>query len=326
MDKTWRRFLLIHLPLALVFLAFAAELAALALNDVPLRRHDLDRTLAFLDKGGMTAPVALVGDSVTQDVLKNYRVAPSDKVANLTTNQASGVVGAYFLLRRYLETNGPIRHLVIASTPEFFGYAPDRATSKVYLDSVFRRGDEIDWMARHLPNSGATSWEPAVFNLENRIGYPLLALLAPTVNTLPVGPETPQPGIKVEPPPIPASVLREIRGRGENNLSIVPSVVAALDGLCALAEENRFTIHILHAPVPETTLNIWRARKTLDDFHIRLGDAFPPSCQSVSMDDFFTMGSVPDYAMRNSDHLRRPGWTNRYALKLEAYLQPLTGN
>lgn len=247
MDKTWRRFVLIHLPLALAFLAFAAELTALALKDVPLRRHDLDRTLAFLDNGGMTAPIALVGDSVTQDVLKNYRVAPSGKVANLTTNQASGVVGAYFLLRRYLETNEPIRHLVIASTPEFFGYVPDRATAKVYLDSVFRQDDEIDWMTRHLPNSGAASREPAVFDLENRIGYPLLALFAPTATALPVGPKTPQPGLAVEPPPIPASVREEIRGRGEKNLSIVPSVIAALDGLCALAGEKGFTIHILHA-------------------------------------------------------------------------------
>ncbi|MDP7543946.1 MAG: hypothetical protein QF758_04985, partial [Alphaproteobacteria bacterium] len=66
----WRRFLLVHLPLALLGVALAAEGIATLLKDIPLRRHDLDKITIALEQGGQSADVLVFGDSVTQDVLK----------------------------------------------------------------------------------------------------------------------------------------------------------------------------------------------------------------------------------------------------------------
>ena len=103
MDTEWRKFISVSLPIVLIFIALLAEVFAYLLKDAPLRRHDLDRLVVALKEGkSINAPTILLGDSITQDVLKSYRIASTGEVANLTTNKASGVVGSMFLLKRYL--------------------------------------------------------------------------------------------------------------------------------------------------------------------------------------------------------------------------------
>ena len=74
---SWPRFLFVALPLALCALAAIAEAGAIALNGVSPRRNDFDRIVAALDSVKLDAPVVLAGDSVTQDVLKTHRIAPT---------------------------------------------------------------------------------------------------------------------------------------------------------------------------------------------------------------------------------------------------------
>ena len=140
MNTQWRKFISVTFPLVFIVVALLAEAISFFLKDIPLRRHDLDRLVVVLEEGkAINAPTVLLGDSITQDVLKNYRVAPIGEVANLTTNKASGVVGSMFLLGRYLEKNIPPKRVVFASTPEFFGYDPEGKAAEIYLTSVFNK-------------------------------------------------------------------------------------------------------------------------------------------------------------------------------------------
>ena len=147
MNTQWRKFISVTFPVTLICIALLVEVFSYLLKDVPLRRHDLDRLVVALQEGGaINSPTVLLGDSITQDVLKGYRVAPIGEVANLTTNKASGVVGSLFLLERYLEKNIPPKKIIVASTPEFFGYDPEGKAAEIYLTSVFNKAKERGWL------------------------------------------------------------------------------------------------------------------------------------------------------------------------------------
>lgn len=323
MSSLWRRFLLVHLPLALLGVAFVAEGLAALLKDVPLRRHDLDKIAVVLEKGGQSADVLMFGDSVTQDVLKTHSIAPPGRVANLTTNLASGVVGVMFLLRRYLEVNPPPRHLVLVASPEFLSYDPEGKTAEIYITSVFGEEDEVTWLSHHMPEVLGKTREPAVFNLEGRIGYPLLALMTPRPGKLPEGEVMPDPEMAPEESPISEAALWSVRGRIDKTLGPTPTVKAALGEICDLAKAHDFRVHVLRAPVPAEVLDGWRASGRLAGFETQMDSTLADSCPGTLFGNFGAQGELPTVAMREADHLRRPGWTNRYALVLKEFIASL---
>ncbi len=323
MSSLWRRFLLIHLPLALVGIALAAEGLAALLKDVPLRRHDLDKITVALEQGGLSADVLMFGDSVTQDVLKTYGIAPPGRVANLTTNLASGMVGVLLLAKRYLEVNPPPRHLVLVASPEFLSYDPKGLTAEIYITSVFRKEDELAWLSRHMPEALEKTREPAVFNLEGRIGYPLLALMTPRPGRLPEGEVVPDPDMAPEESSISETALRSVRSRIDKELGPTPTVKVALNEICGLAKAHDFQLHVLRAPIPVEVLDGWRASGTLAGFEAEINATLADSCAGIRFENFGAKGELPTVAMREADHLRRPGWTNRYALILKEFIASL---
>jgi hypothetical protein len=323
MFSVWRRFLLVHLPLALLGVALAAEGIAALLKDIPLRRHDLDKITVALEQGGQSADVLMFGDSVTQDVLKTYRIAPAGRVANLTTNLASGVVGVMFLLKRYLEINPPPQHFVLVASPEFLSYDPEGKTAEVYVTSVFREEGEVAWLSRHIPEVLEKTRELAVFNLEGKIGYPLLAVIAPRPDGIPEGEVLPAPDLAPEESPISEATLQSVRGRIGKELGLTPVVKVALGEICDLAKTHDFQVRVLRAPIPAEVIAGWRASGVLADFQNQMDSVLAASCQDTRFENFGAWGELPTTAMRESDHLRRPGWTNRYALVLREFIASL---
>ncbi len=319
----WRRFLLVHLPLALLGVALAAEGIATLLKDIPLRRHDLDKITIALEQGGQSADVLVFGDSVTQDVLKTYRIAPAGRVANLTTNLASGIVGVMFLLKRYLEINPPPRHLVLVASPEFLSYDPKGKTAEIYVASVFREEGEVAWLSRHMPEVLEKTRELAVFNLEGKIGYPLLAVMAPRPDGIPEGEVLPAPDLVPEGGGISEAALQSVRGRIGKKLGLTPVVKIALGEICGLAREHGFRAHVLRAPIPAEVLEGWRASGKLAEFENQMDSTLANSCAGARFGNFGAKGELPTVAMREADHLRRPGWANHYALMLKALIASL---
>ena len=323
MSSVWRRFLLVHFPLALIGIAFAAESLAWLLRDVPLRRHDLDKITVALEQGGQFADVLMFGDSVTQDVLKTYKIAPPGRVANLTTNMANGIVGVMFLLHRYLEVNPPPRYLVLVASPEFLSYDPEGLTAEIYVTSVFSREDEVAWLSRHMPEVLEKTMEPAIFNLEGRIAYPLLSLMMPRPDRLPEGEAEPDPDVASEESPISEAALQSVRSRISKELGPTSTVKTALGEICDLAKTHDFQVRVLRSPIPAEVIAGWRASGELADFQKQMDSVLAASCPDTRFENFGAWGELPTTAMRESDHLRRPGWTNRYALVLREFIASL---
>ena len=315
----WNRFLLLWLPAALLILGLMAELLARALDPVPLRRQDVDLLVVAIERMESKATIVLGGDSVTQDAAKTYRLGALGMVANLTTNQASGVIGLRLLLDRYLARHEAPYHLVIAATPEFLGYEPEGRAAKVYVSSVFRRPEEQTLLARFIPPE---SWRPAALAVQDRLWEPLVSLAAPEPRSWPGGEAEPDQTV-LEPAPAPAGVASQITGRAAKRLGLSPSTQDSLRAICSQALRHNFTLHLLWAPMPESLAVLRRERRDFDALEAALAPVLA-DCPRVERVDINTLASFPDHAFRDADHLRRPGWTARYAFLLKEYLARFT--
>jgi len=325
-DIQWRKFISVTFPVTLILIALLAEVFSYLLKDVPLRRHDLDRLVIALQEGrAINAPTVLLGDSITQDILKSYRIAPKGEVANLTTNKANGVVGSMFLLERYLEKNTPPKRIVFASTPEFFGYDPEGKAAEVYLTSVFNKIEEQKWLLKHMSNVfDNQKIEPAILNIEGKIGYKILALLASVPDSLIEGNEIPDQMPALESSPIHPTVQRGIDSRANDPLVLSKIVGTALINICKMAPEAG--LYIMVAPMPKTTYLQRKEKGEINKLKDILINHLNNNCSKINFIDINEHRVFPDVAMRDSDHLRRPGWTAEYArllkkiiVKLESY-------
>lgn len=322
--KTWKRFLTRQLPGAVLALALLAEALAFMLDGVALRRHDLDLLALNVQR---TAPkpspkTVLIGDSVTQDIIKTYAIGRPGTVANLTTNMASGLVGAYLLLKRYTAAGARPQHLVIASTPEFFTFHPQGETARTYVTSVFRDSAEIAYLDTVMTGP-PPPYEPAILQMDNRLGLKALALLAPKPDGLLMGSREPDPGQSATPRDVPPPLQDAFEIRGRAPLSIPATNVRILGDICALARTYNMTVHIQNAPVAYSTYRLWQKNATLKTFEGQRADVLQTVCADVSVTVGGDTPQVPDGAMRDSDHLVRHDWTNVYAVKLNALVNGL---
>ncbi|WP_169623351.1 hypothetical protein [Pacificispira spongiicola] len=318
MGPTEIRFLAFRLPFAALALALVVELAAWGVSGVGLQRHPLDRTVAALSSGMVAGDTVLLGDSVTQDVAGMFRLADPGRVANLTTNKASGPLGSVLLLRRYLEQAPSVRRVVVAATPEFFTYMPDGETARVYLSSVFTREDERPVLsAAGLPME-SDDWKPAILDFEARVFDRLSALVL--AQPLPAGDREPDPALPVEDRGGNAVKEDAIKTRMVADMPIDPGASIAIESLCTLAKERNIALDVVWAPVPDSVYRFWLSAGTLRDLRDRIADLGGGACGQVRFHDMNNARRYPDFAFRDSDHLRRPGWTNVYALALKDFL------
>jgi len=322
-NTRWFKFISVKFPVALIFIALFAEVFSYIFKDVSLRRHDLDRLVIALKEGeSINAPTILLGDSITQDALKSYRIAPKRKVANLTTNNASGVVGSMFLLQRYLEKNTLPQRIIFASTPEFFGYDPKGKTAEIYLTSVFNNTEEQKWLLSHMSNVFYDQKiEPAILNIEGEVGYKVLTLLASTPDRLIEGSEVPNKIPVLESSPVHPAVQRDINSRGNNPLVLSKIAGAALINICKIAPKA--DLYIMIAPMPETTYLKRKKKGEIDKLKDALISLLNNNCTKINFIDINEYRVFPDIAMRDSDHLRRPGWTAEYAKLLKQIIVKL---
>lgn len=318
----WRIFLAVRLPLACLALAVVLEAGAWALRDTPPRRHDLDRLVLAIESVSLSADTVLLGDSVTQDVARTYRLLPSGRLANLTTNQASGLLGAYLLLARYMERNPAPRHVVVAATPEFFAYDPEGRAAETYLTSVFRRPAERAAIAEGLGSLADPGWRPAAFDLERRIVEPSVALAMPSAGGYLEGISDPASASELETTPTSDVAMAAIVARRARVPTLSPSARWTLGRLCALVAPHGTVVHVVRAPVPQSVLALRRADGAYAALDGTVVEAMA-ACPASRIADINEVALFSDHAMRDGDHLRRPGWSARYASLLSSYLAAL---
>jgi len=321
MDQLWRRFLLVSVPGSFILIAIIIEVLAYTMKEVPLRRHDLDRLVVALESEPVDASIVLLGDSVTQDVLKKYRVAHPGQVANLTTNKASGLVGAMFLLRRYLLKNTAPQHVIIASTPELFSYEPQDKAADIYLTSVFQRDSEKEWLLENMKDLvKKQKVEPAVMNIEEMVWYKIMALISPLVDGLIEGKELPEIM-----PPLERSLttVRGIESRVNKPLIVSVHVGTVLRDICADLSKEQAVLHIILAPMPNSVYIQRKRDGEIIRLYKNILNLLSGKCLSIYFVDMNEKRNFPDYAMRDADHLKRPGWTAEYARLLHDYISEI---
>jgi hypothetical protein len=324
MTNHWKRFLIYRLPMAIFALVVIVEIIATLLSDTPQLRHPLDRlilSMTSIENGG---DVVLIGDSVTQDVAGQYALAPGNRIVNLTTNQASGMTGAYLLLRRHMEINHPPRHIVIAATPEFFGYSPTPQTARIYLSSVFTTPEE----QRYLRTIGLASpqkkiWKPAILEIEDRIFNRVTNLLFQSFASNNISYLSPPSEAPLEAPGGNAASHAAMVSRLSSPLNISKSARRAIEGICALSRLHNFKLHIITAPTPKSVHLEWESDSRVSKFRNLIGKIAGPTCQNATITDINEIARFPDHAFRDSDHLRRPGWATLYARVLRDFIAEL---
>lgn len=139
----WRRFLLISF---LTFLGTACLNEGLLFilgnpNRIALR-HNVDLLANYPPKAPNSGYNVIMGDSVLNQVLESFET-PRGYI-DLTTNQAVGVAGNYYLLERFLAKNLPPEHLWIGFNPQMYLNDLNDKLAYTYFFSVFNRPSEKD--------------------------------------------------------------------------------------------------------------------------------------------------------------------------------------
>ncbi len=329
MAPHWTSFLLIRLPTALLVLALAVEGVAALLSDIPRLRHPMDARAIEASVPGPGSAVLLFGDSVTQDVAKSFDLGPANRVRDLTANKASGMPGAYLLLRRYLEANPPPRVLAFAVTPEFAGYFPDQATADVYLTSVFEAHEEQAFLeGLGLTGTASGWWKPAILMPEASIFDRAVALFSGNGAEDGAG-DAPRDAPTPDRPELPggfdddASLTETMRSRLSADLTVAPGAGASWAAICDLSAAEGIGIAVRWAPVPRSVWREWTDTGQLSGLEAAIRAAGDGACSNVAFGDFSSDAPYPNEAFRDADHLERPGWTGAYAHALAGWIERL---
>ena len=88
-----------------------------------------------------------------------------------------GIVGVYFVLRRYLLKNRAPEAVLIVGTPEYLRYVPEGFLGHYYLASTFREDFEVDWLRENAPSLVPVFWKPAIFSIYDDVIAPLSGII-----------------------------------------------------------------------------------------------------------------------------------------------------
>ena len=111
MDRSWKHFAFVQLPVAALILALGAQAIAAALSRVPRWLFLSDQLALAVSSEPANYRVLLLGDSKTSRATARFALgAPSDTV-NLSTNMFVGLSGSLFLVQRYLEVDSVSEHV-----------------------------------------------------------------------------------------------------------------------------------------------------------------------------------------------------------------------
>jgi len=326
MAPQWKSFLLFRLPIAAIVLAVLVEGMASLLSGVPRLRHPMDARAIEVLQPGPESAILLFGDSVTQDVAKTFDLGPVSRVRDVTANKASGVMGVYLLMRRYLTANPAPRTFAFAITPEFAGYVPDQATAGIYLTSVFESAEEQAILAEFGLQDEGASWRPAILSPDAAV-FDRAVALASGVETPARGSQTP---LQVRPEDDTGESSdtvseEQVLTRRDFTPTVEQGAKKAWAAICRLAAAERIDIAVRWAPVPWTVWDAWLTNGVIDGLSADIRAAGDGACADVQFGEFNSREAYPDTAFRDPDHLRRPDWTGWYANALSSWIVGLEG-
>ena len=317
-SSEWRRFFLVHLPVAALIVTAAAEVPAYFLSGVTLHRHVVDDLAAAVIHDPTPYKVALVGDSVTHIVTSRFRVGDPGEVADLTTHAQAGLPSSFFLIKRYLESGHRPQHVVLAISRYVLVSPLPKNTFQRYVQTVFTLPFERDFLRHEYHDYGDYRWKPALFSLETRVAEPLFSLARHPRDEIPVASQSPLPNPELEQLSS-ESIPAQYQLRVDTPTEIRPEAATILTALCQLGRRYHFQLHVIWAPVQTDLWKVLETKGTLRRIDQQLTALAAANKVTISVVDASTEHSYP-YFDHEYNHIRGVGWEQVYANQLTAYI------
>ena len=288
MDRSWKHFAFVQLPVAALILALGAQAIAAALSRVPRWLFLSDELALAVSSEPANYRVLLLGDSKTSRATARFALGEPSETANLSTNMFVGLSGSLFLVQRYLETHPAPEHVVLAISPQLYHFENNQRRSRYFLWNTFERPDERSFLSTYHPGMGQRDWLPAILNLQERVVEPAMSLLKHTQAavrkrgplSVPKGWIVPDPRTQVLHSTNVDPRSEDQVGAEDRDLAMAAVNSAALGKLCELSKSAGFEIHFLWPPMPDNVdkaITSSGALSGLESYHsLAHGRPLPP--------------------------------------------------
>jgi len=278
---------------------------------------------------GNESKTLIFGDSITYDTLKYYLIENEENVLNFTVNAASGFLGNYLIFKRYLDKNIAPKKILVISTPEFLNYLPNKIenTEEIYLKSVFQKDYEKKYISKIGYETDDSKFK--FINFQNSVIDPIIALIKrPIINNKK---KTISPFLikSLEKEKITIDIVKDFEDRSNaltlssNNKVLSEKSFQIMEDFCKLTSALNVNLYFIFAPIPEKIYNKWINSRIIENLKDQILSLNNTSCQNISVIDINSYHIYPNYAFRDSDHLKTPGWTAEFAREIYRIIKKL---
>ena len=318
------------------------EILSLTFSDYRSIRHGLDRKVTNLEKGIKVKRnnILLFGDSVTKDIADHYDISLKNEILNLTTNRASGLLGVSLLYNKYRLDNSPPKEIFLICTPLFINFFPENDTKYLYIDTVFDGKEEKQLISKYyrkekklsfnLINSIDNIFNLSIFNINDKIVYPFINYigLIDTNNALRFGKKTvvlPKDFSKLVNNFSENKNLKEIKKNSiidkyYADITISNKLNLLVNDFFTVLKTDKVKLFIAWAPLKANYHNKIMNNGELEKLEKFLKKKSKQFNLELHIDDFSKDSDFPDYAFRDTDHLKSGYWKNFYAHNLQKYI------
>ena len=320
---SWRRFLLIRVPVAAIGLLLVLQALAMALERVPLRRSYMDDLALAVGQDSAPHRVVLLGDSITLVSTRGYQLGRGLRdVANLSTIAWTGAAAELFLLERYLASHPAPDYVVYASAPDDLDNRDSAQLLHYYDWNVYTLPRERAFMRQYIPGIDARETLPAALNIQENILERLVSLTKRTPPSFPEGERVPNPAVVTEPVTGDRMDLAIQRQRLQKGLSLGALEMAVLRDVCRLSEHYGFKLVMVWPPLPSPISKEWRGSGQMAALDASIAQVGGKDCRRGPG---FDVNSLRAYTNFNRDgfHLHGSDWEERYAADLSAFIATL---
>ena len=335
--KNKNKFLLIQLPICIFVIVLIIEILAYFLSEYRAIRHGLDRKISYIENHNNDSfnDILLFGDSVTKDIVDEYNIYRKKfSIANMTTNRASGFIGAFLLYEKYVKKNKPPKYVVVSSTPLFITFFPELKTKELYLTSVFNSKDEINLIAKYYEKKKFSFFQNlknnnklldlSILNIENNIIYPFVYILGlvDVLDALSIGTKS-ITDIKS----ISNNIKKDNKKNSNNNvIKYSPIKITAfnerlIEDFFKRLKDDQVKLFISWAPIKENYFYFLKNNNQLNMLENLLKKKAEEINLDISFHNFSYPNVFPNESFRDSDHLKLGYWKNYYAILLRNYLE-----
>ena len=334
------RFLLIQLPICIFLILLFLEILAYLLSDYRAIRHGLDRKVSYIENTNNNSfnDILLFGDSVTKDIADEYNIFRKKYgIVNMTTNRASGFIGAFLLYKKYIKKNKPPKNLVVSSTPHFITFFPEYKTKELYLTSVFNSKDEIKFINKYYDKKEYSFFynlkykiktlNLSILNIENNIIYPLINILAleDTYDSLSIGKKS-ITEVKSSNKNSEKYNNKVISNNSNNNVKYSPIIITSfneklIEDFFKKLKDDEVKLFISWAPIKEDYFQYLLSNNQLNMLESILKRKAKEIDLDISFHNFSHPKPFPNRAFRDEDHLKLGYWRNYYAFLLRNYIE-----